>query len=204
MKTVVAMTMKDASEAKTRLAVALSPPSRMRLALSLFTSSHEFFEKHLPAFTRLVVTPSNKIAQLAAAAGAEVLKEDSAAGLNVAAARASHWAHRAGFDRLLLVPADIPVWLRGEVDMLLQHGNCATVTIARAHDGGTNALLIDLRRVKHFEFQYGIDSAKRHQQWCRAAGISCTIANLPFISRDVDTPEDYLLLSRSRPAISHS
>jgi 2-phospho-L-lactate guanylyltransferase len=200
MKTLVAMPMKDLREAKTRLAAALSAAERAQLARDLFHRSQEFFARQFPEFTRLVVTPSEEIARLACAGGAWVLKEGGAGGLNCAADSAFGWARDAGFDRLLLVPGDIPVWLVGEVAALLEEGRRASIAIARAHDGGTNALLIDLRRVSEFAFRYGVDSAARHRQWCRSRGVSHAVAHLPFLSRDVDTEEDYLLLGRPLPA----
>ncbi len=197
MKTIVAVPMKDASESKSRLADFFTCEQRKRLALSLFSRSQEFFASHFPEFTRLIVTPSSSIAQIAAHAGSLVLKEDTATGLNQAASAAFRWAQRAGYERLLVVPADIPVWLLHEVQSLLQQGALADVALAGAHDGGTNALLIDLLRVPHFEFRYGVDSAKRHEQWCRASGVSFVSCSLPFISRDIDTADDCLVFSRS-------
>lgn len=98
----------------------------------------------------------------------------------------------------------IPVWLRGEFNMLLQHRSRVSIAMPCAYDGGTNALLMDLRRVSGFEFQCGADSAWCHRQWCRAVGTVCIVANLPFICRDVDILEVFLLLHRSGPVTSHS
>ncbi len=200
MKTVVAVPMKDASESKSRLADFLTCAQREKLALGLFARSQEFFSCHFPEFTRLVVTPSSNIAQIAAASGSQVLKEDAATGLNQAAAAAFHWAQGQGYERLLLVPADIPVWLLHEVQLLLVRGASSSVAIAGAHDGGTNALLIDLTKVRYFEFGYGVGSAKRHEQWCKVAGVSSIACSLPFISHDIDTVDDCLVFSQSLKA----
>lgn len=194
MKTLVAVPMKDPHDAKTRLAAALPPAARVRLALHLFHRSQDFFARHFPAFDRLVVTPSAEVARHAEGCGAQVLKETAASGLDAAAGAALRWARAAGYERLLLVPADIPVWLAGEVESLLQAGGATDVVIARAHDGGTNALLVDLRRVPHFEFRYGPDSARRHEQACLAAALRCVVAQLPFLGRDLDTADDCRLL----------
>ncbi len=204
MRTLVAIPMKDARDSKTRLANALSDAERERLARSLFVRSQSFFATYFPHFSRLVVTPSEQMGQLASEAGAQVLKEAAATGLNQAAGAAFHWARRNGFDRLLIVPADIPVWLQHEVHALLQHGDSVDVAIARAHDGGTNGLLIHLARVAQFEFRYGSGSAQEHAQFCREAGMRSVVCHLPFIGRDIDTADDCLVMgesqcTRSRP-----
>ncbi len=198
MRTVVAVPMKDARDSKTRLSNALSSAERERLAHTLFARSQTFFANHFAHFSRLVVTPSEQIGQIASDAGACVLKEASAMGLNQAACAAFQWAQRSGFERLLIVPADIPVWLQHEVQSLLQQGDSVDVAIARAHDGGTNGLLIHLPKVPCFEFRYGPDSARQHEQFCREAGVRSVVCNLPFISRDIDTAEDCLVMSSQR------
>ncbi|MES2999638.1 MAG: 2-phospho-L-lactate guanylyltransferase [Pseudomonadota bacterium] len=196
MKTVVAIPMKDAAESKTRLAGAMSAVQRERMALALFRRAQTFFAVQFPGFERLVVTPSPRIAAMATDAGAVSLMEQGPCGLNHAAGCAFRWAREHGFDRLLVVPADIPVWLRAEVDELLEHGRTHPLVIARAHDGGTNALLIDLTQAVHFDFRYGPDSASRHGQAAADAALCSTTRTWPFLSHDIDTVDDCLVLAQ--------
>lgn len=197
MKTLLVLPMKSAAQAKTRLSPAMSPQRRAHLALTLFDRAQNFFAAHFPQFDRLVVTPSQDIALRALQAGAQVLLEPAAQGLDPAAARALAWAQARGYERLLLVPTDIPVWLLREAHALLHMGTQADLVIARAHDGGTNALLLDLRRVRHFQFHYGPDSARRHARAAQMAGLRVHQCCLPFMSRDIDTPDDCLVMSHS-------
>ncbi|MGY3573069.1 2-phospho-L-lactate guanylyltransferase [Bradyrhizobium sp. USDA 4504] len=196
MKTVVAMPMKDPAESKTRLAGALTAGQREQMALALFRRAQTFFATQFPAFERLVVTPSPRIANESTASSAVTLMENETRGLNRAAQTAFMWAKTRGGDRLLVVPADIPIWLRSEMDELLEEGRKHDVAIARAHDGGTNALLINLRRVNGIEFCYGPDSAKRHADAASAAGVSSITRQWPFLGHDIDTAGDCLVLSR--------
>lgn len=197
MRTVVVIPMKDAAVSKTRLAPAMPAVQRERMALALFRRALDFFGAQFPRFERLVVTPSARIGEVARACGASVLMEGEPAGLNPAVASAFAWARQAGFERMLVVPGDIPVWLRSELDELLQEGASSPVVIARAHDGGTNALLIDLKRAARFDFHYGSDSASRHAQAAQAAGLSAMTRTWPFLSRDIDTADDCLLFKPS-------
>ena len=196
MKTVVAIPMKDTADAKTRLAPFLSPSRRAHLALTLFDRALDFFGG-MPDAERVVVTSSRSIAARSLAAGAMVLGEGSVKGLNQAAATALRWARANAFDRLIVVPADIPVWLFQEVNLLLMSSKRHDVVIAAAHDGGTNALVFNLARVREFEFRYGVRSALKHESVCAARGLSCETRWLPFLAHDIDTVEDCLVLSQA-------
>ena len=197
MKTLIAIPMKDTADAKTRLAPYLSPKRRAHLALSLFDRALHFFGSSMPGAERVVVTSSSLIAARAHAAGAMVLDEGIAQGLNQAANVAFQWAVAMGFDRLIVVPADISVWLLQEVEVLLESSLGHDVVIATAHDGGTNALVLNLARVKAFEFSYGVQSALKHEGVCSTRGLSHETRRLPFLGRDIDTIDDCLVLSQS-------
>lgn len=196
MRTVVAIPMKDPADSKTRLAGTLTAAQRERMALALFRRAQTFFATQFPEFERLVVTPSPRIATETTASSAMALVEEGTRGLNSAAQSAFIWAKTRGGDRLLIVPADIPVWLRSEVDELLDDGQKYDLVIARAHDGGTNALLIDLVRADRFQFCYGRDSARRHADAASVADLSSITRQWPFLSHDIDTVDDCLVLSQ--------
>ncbi|VTU45353.1 2-phospho-L-lactate guanylyltransferase [Variovorax sp. PBL-E5] len=197
MKTVIAIPMKDTADAKTRLAPVLSPARRAHLALTLFDRAVDFFGASVPRAERVVITSSPSIATRARAAGAMVLSEGRAQGLNRAAAIALSWARANAFDRLVIVPADIPVWLFQEVEVLLTAMVERDVVIAAAHDEGTNALALNPARVGEFEFSYGIQSALKHEAVCLARGLSHETRRFPFLGHDIDTIEDCLVLSQS-------
>lgn len=204
MKTVVVIPMKDPSESKTRLAATMQASDRERMSLALFQRAQVFFSSQFPQFERLVVTASPVIASLARGCGSRVLDEAGACGLNSAARSGLDWARQGGYDRLLVVPADIPVWLAGEVDEMLHEGASNAVVIALAHDGGTNALLIDLKRVGAFDFRYGADSARRHVAAARDQGAIVVARTWPFLSHDIDTVDDCLLLSQKLTSLANA
>ena len=197
MKTVIAIPMKDPSDAKSRLAPFLSPSQRSHLALALFDRAMDFFGASLSDAERVVVTSSPSIAARARAAGAMVMSEGHVQGLNQAATTALRWAGAKEFDRLIVVPADIPVWLVQEIEVLLVSAVRHDVVIAAAHDGGTNALVLNLSRVQEFEFSYGVQSALKHESVCAARGLKHETRRLPFLGHDIDTIDDCLVLSQS-------
>lgn len=196
MKTLVVIPMKDAAASKTRLAAVIPATEREQMSLALFRRVQNFFRLQFPHFDRLVVTASPHISAMSEMCGACVLMEEGPPGLNAAVRAGFVWARDAGFERLLVVPADIPVWLRTEVDELLEQGAHSPVVIARAHDGGTNALLLDLRNMERFDFRYGVDSARLHAAASNALGHKVTTRTWAFLSHDLDTVDDCLLLTR--------
>jgi len=187
----VAMPMKPFIDAKSRLAAAIAQPQRERLVQALFLRTQRFFASQFPEFDRLVVTPSAEVQRACWRVGARCLLESGLAGLNTAAARAVDWACIQGYDKVLVVPGDVPVWMRGEVGALLDVGRAHDVVVARAHDGGTNAVL--LRLPTAFEFRYGPDSAAAHLRGAHRAGLSAVTCQLPFLAHDIDVPADCLL-----------
>lgn len=194
MKTLVVIPMKELGQAKSRLSLALDAHQRERLVLGLFDRTLAFFHSTFPQFDVRILTASAELAVRTHAAGAQVLRENAATGLNAAASRAAQWAVTQDYQRLIIVPADIPVLLREEVEQMLALAGKYDVVIAEARDGGTNMLLMSPPR--DIPFQYGLGSALRHETVARANGLSAKRRYLPFLGHDLDTPDDCLVLSQ--------
>ncbi|WP_326537924.1 2-phospho-L-lactate guanylyltransferase [Pseudorhodoferax sp.] len=196
MSTAVVIPMKPFALAKSRMAAAMTPPQRQRLVRALFLRTQRFFATQFPRMDRVVVTPCPAVQALCARVGATAILEPGLDGLDAAAARARGWATERGYGRMLLVPGDIPVWTRREVHALLAAGAAHEVVVARARDGGTNALLLALPN--RMPFRYGPQSAARHAQAAADAGHSVAVCRLPFLAHDLDVPGDCLVLSADR------
>ena len=189
MKTLIVVPMKDPAMSKQRLAGVLTPSERQVLATRLFQRTLDFFSNNFPEFPVLVVTSSANIACHAEASGAWVLMEEQVAGLNGAATMAAQWACGQGFDRQLLVPADIPELKRYELRTLLDSVTDKPMTaICRAEDGGTNALLTCPPDV--IPFCFGPDSCLLHLDAAQNKGIKTIQFDLPYLAFDVDSPSD--------------
>lgn len=196
MKTLIAIPMKAPARAKTRLAPAMADSQRERLAVRLFARTLAFFRRYWPEFDVVAVTDAEEIATLAARHGAGVLLEAREAGLNAAAALALQYAWKRGYDRLVIVPGDVPVWLRAEVSRLLALSQRHALTLAESYDGGTN--LLALSPPQPFTFHYGAQSASLHARAAELAGLSVARCRLPFLARDIDTAADCLALVRTQ------
>jgi len=118
----------------------------------------------------------------------QLVSDVGASGINGAAARAADWAASNAAGSLLVVHADIPTLLDAEVEQLLAAGREHAVVIARSADGGTNALL--LSPVNAMSFCFGRNSATAHENMALSRGLTCHTVDLPFLSKDIDTPDD--------------
>jgi 2-phospho-L-lactate guanylyltransferase len=188
--------MKPFDQAKSRLAEVLADDQRERLARALFLRTQRFFAAHFAEFDRLVVTPSRTVQGVCDRVGAQCLLEPGLDGLNVASARAAQWAAERDYTSVLFIPGDVPVWVRSEVNMLLDQGRQHSVVIAQARDSGTNAIL--LRLPTAFKFCYGPNSSNVHLRSARDAGLSVIVCKPPFLAHDLDVPADCAVLASSR------
>lgn len=194
MSTLIVIPMKDPASAKTRLRPALGSGERERLARLLFDNTLAFFARQCPDLPRLVVTESASIAQGSQWQGAQVLREEKRQGLNAALDAATLWAVRQGHSAMLFVAADVAIWEPDEIDALMAAGQDDTVAIAEAVDGGTNALYLPVPNACPFHF--GPGSAVLHEIAARQRGYKARRLHLPYLARDVDTPEDLGLWDR--------
>ena len=111
-----------------------------------------------------------------AAAGAVETWTDAASGLNAALDAA---VVRAGTP-VLIVHADLPLVAPDDIEDVLR--TAGDVVIARARDGGTNALLMRTR----IRCAFGTSSALAHASRARAAGLRASVIDRPGLALDVD------------------
>ncbi|MFB9127851.1 hypothetical protein E2553_33325 [Paraburkholderia dipogonis] len=204
MKTVIAVPMRDLPSAKSRLAQELGAVQTKRVAFDLFDLGQRFFSTEFPEIDRVVVTPCRQITRVALGYGSEVVREpdtarrnrDGETGLDAAAMLALNRARKGGYEWLVILPGDLPHLLKHEFRELLAQRNERRATIVPSHDGGTNALLLPVRDIPHeWTFAYGLGSAERHAGLLEQAGIGVKRLELPALSQDVDTTDDYMLIA---------
>lgn len=194
---IIAIPMKSPVFAKTRLAENLSVMQRQQLAIGLFQHTVAFFRQTYPEFPTVVVTASQEVAQIATSLAAYVLDEKVENGLNNAANLAKNWAMQKKFHALLIVPADIPVLHKTEIDTLLQLSKNFSVVIAESIHGGTNALLVS--PPNSLTFQYGKNSATLHAALAKRKQLDYYRLQCYHLSRDIDTLPDLMALSSVLP-----
>ncbi len=180
---------KTFSSAKSRLAPVFGSAQRQRLAKVMARRVLKAVSG-CPAIAGVaVVTADPQAKQIAAGFGAEICASEADEGVNAAAAAGfSFVRQRAG--RVLILPSDIPLVRPQDLSRLIgQPGEPGSVTIVADTAGlGTNALLLPSRC--DFEFRFGINSASRHAESARQAGLTPVFAAFPRMALDIDSPGD--------------
>lgn len=187
---------KPFTEAKTRLAPLLSPGQRVELSRRLLQRTIRVAAQICPV---LVISQGAEVEQAAVQAGAGFLFE-AQPGLNPALRQAIAWATGQGADRVLILPADLP-YLSG--DSLRKLVACGEeqgpgIVIAPCHQNrGTNALYLSPPDV--IQPSFGLNSLQAHRQAARLKGIPAILFHAPELAFDLDTPQDWRRLAKTRP-----
>jgi 2-phospho-L-lactate guanylyltransferase len=196
MTTWVVVLIKDFGSAKQRLRPALAPRSRRALArrnarLAVRAASAG---DHV-----LVVAGSERVGQLAAMWGADVLLEPHEEGQNVAARRGIARAVEGGADAVLILSSDLPLVTAGAVRELIDFAGRmqapAVVAVPAIGRGGTNALY--LRPPQAIGLHFGDDSLAKFREDAEAHGVAFAIHHSDAMALDLDEPSDLTRLSRA-------
>ena len=183
---------KPFDESKSRLAAILSRAERAELTRALLERTLHVARDCGGFAGLLVVSRDDAVLALAAASGAQAVRE-RCADLNAALRQACEQARIEGADAALILPADLPYLTAGDIDLVLASAQpTVDVVIAPSQDGGTNALL--LRLPLRLPLCFGPDSFRRHQQAAAAAGLAVAVCTSPTLAFDLDRPEDLEVL----------
>lgn len=201
----IAVPMKDPSQAKTRLKSDLHCEQRKSLARWLFrrtlASLEELSHSCAGQFDVAVVTASAEIAASSGAAGINVISEPWAQGLNRAADRAASYGTAHGYRALCILPADLAAPSQEDLARLVAH--CPSepgVVLCPSQDLGTNALMLSLPWSGGFA--YGPRSFLRHHRLVSQMGITPLVLHLPSLRGDVDHASDLRALVAKEPGVS--
>ena len=133
-----------------------------------------------------VVSNATEVRRWAATLGLTVL--DDPGTLNLAAAAGLGWAAAAGFGRVVVAHADLP--LATSLAPVARDGLRPVVAAVPCHrDDGTPVLSLPTAATG-FVFAYGPGSFRRHAAAARAAGLAFRVRRDGLLGRDVDSPED--------------
>jgi len=182
---------------KSRLRPPLDPRASAELAGAMLEDVIEAL-RGVPGLASLsVVTGDPAAARRARAAGARVVLHPDD-GLNPSLDAAAARLAAEGAAALLVVLGDVagalPADLQALLDALADLGGRGVV-LAPSRDGGTSALL----RAPHdvIASAFGPQSAARHRELARAAGVAYRELDLPSLGVDVDSAEDLDAFLRS-------
>lgn len=151
----------------------------------------------------VVVSPDRTVLDVAAAAGAQPLRQRSS-GLNDGVRDARADAMAGGAEAILVIPIDLPFIsadaVSDVVTALLEDDEAAVALVPDRHGTGTNTLA--LRPPNVIDVSFGIDSRATHRAAAETAGAAYREVDGP-LSVDLDTPEDLVLVETIRAAGSH-
>jgi len=134
-----------------------------------------------------VVTDDPHVAEWAATVTAESLMVGQD-GLNASVAAAVEAAAAAGFERVIVAHADLPL----AEDLRVVDGPGAAIAPDR-HGDGSNVLSVPTEA--GFVFAYGPGSFERHRSEAARCGLAVTVVDEPALALDVDSVDDLRLLS---------
>jgi 2-phospho-L-lactate guanylyltransferase len=186
---------KPLKRAKSRLSGVLSKEDRVELSQQMLTHTLEVLAE-IPSIERtLVVSRDSRALALARKLGARTVSERGSPQLNRALVRATLVARRYSVSGVLVLPADLPLLTREDIERLIERASDPPVVVIAPdrRGSGTNALLSCPPGL--IEYAFGPQSFPSHLERARKAGARLEICELPSLALDVDVPDDLAHLS---------
>lgn len=180
--------------AKSRLGPGIEATRKPELVAAMIGDVLEAIGRARMVERTIVVSQEPLAADLAAAAGAELVSDFDDASHSAAAMAGMAVAKAAGARCVALLPGDCPLLDPRELDrMLTGVPDPYVAVIPDRHGTGTNALV--LAPPDAIEPSFGEGSKERHVATARAAGIPFGVEELPSLGLDLDTPADIVALT---------
>ncbi|MBA3274151.1 MAG: 2-phospho-L-lactate guanylyltransferase [Chloroflexia bacterium] len=185
---------------KSRLSTLLNPSERAMLIASMATGVIDAVKESEVAESILVVSREPDLFHHLGASTRDVtllLQSDQSIGLNQAIDLGRRAALERDAERMLILSADMPLLTARAVSKFLRQD--ATTDVVLGTDGaglGTNALVLQGRTViSRFTFHFGVDSRRLHREEAGRIGASYRERCTREIALDLDTPDDWTMLS---------
>jgi len=195
LKATAILPVKRFAAAKQRLAAGIDDERRAQVVEAMLTDVLEAIGEARAVERTLVVTGEARAAELAVAAGAEVVADPDEGGHSGAALAGVTRAEELGAECVVMLPGDCPLLEPRELERLLTGVPADYVTVVPdRHGTGTNALV--LAPPGAIAPAFGEGSCARHVAAARAAGVPHSVEELPSLALDLDTPADVIALTR--------
>ncbi len=185
---------KDLGCTKTRLRSILHLPERQILTLQLLDRTLNILRDSKKVEKVVVLSPDPRVLSFAKKLGVPGLRERRK-GLNEALKYATLWAIDNDFEALLILPSDIPLLNKDDIEAIISMGLKKGKTIVLAPDRemrGTNALFIKPPGI--LEYSYGFESFLRHRSQALTQNIDLKVYHSRSVAFDLDYPEHYRFL----------
>jgi len=194
LKATAVLPVKRFAAAKQRLAPGMGASHRAELAGAMLEDVLDAIAAARSVERTIVVTSEPRAAELASAAGAELVADPDEGGHSGAALAGITRARELGAERVVLLPIDCPLLAPRELERLLTGMPERYVgVVPDRHGTGTNALA--LAPPDAIEPAFGEGSCARHVAAARAAGVPYGVEELPSLALDLDTPADVVALT---------
>jgi 2-phospho-L-lactate guanylyltransferase len=179
--------------AKQRLTPLLSSAAREVLAETMFRDVLRQVRAARGLAGTFVVTGDDKVAGIAALAGAEVIRERAENGETAAVEFARLEMKNAGCEAALILPGDMPLVRAADIEQVLAQVAVDALApfalLVPSHDRkGTNALLLAPPDI--IKLRFGYDSFTYHMSQVTAQGLPIRFIENEHIALDIDEPKD--------------
>ncbi len=183
---------------KSRLSKVLSKDERALLSQEMLVHTLRILAEVPQVERTLVVSRDPRALSLARNHGARTVTERGSPELNPALVRASLVARGYGASAVLVLPADLPLLRREDIEILisLAHDPPVMVIAPDRHGSGTNALLCSPAGL--IEYDFGPDSFSRHIERAKHANARVEVCEISRLSLDLDAPEDLEIFRKDR------
>ena len=188
MKYTALVPVKSLSEAKSRLALHLTPGQRAELMLDMLHHVLSVLQESRIFSHVAVVSADIYVLERAQTWGAKALVEERA-GHNPALTAAASREKADGSDVLLTISADLPLLQAHDVHDMIEQLKWRDIVLASSLDGtGTNALLA--RPPLVIPYLFGVNSFSRYQSEAKLQGLDYALYTSTGLALDVDTIND--------------
>jgi 2-phospho-L-lactate guanylyltransferase len=181
---------KPLRRSKSRLSDVLSSEERTALSREMLIHTLGVLGEVSQIERMLVISRDSQALALARDHGARTVTERGTPELNPALIRATLLAMGYGISSVLVLPADLPLLRKEDIERLIALADEPPVVVIAPdrHGEGTNALLSSPPGL--IEYDFGPHSFQNHVARAEAAGAKVRICELPTLELDLDVPDD--------------
>jgi len=180
------------SKSKSRLSSVLRPNERKTLTLSMFEDVLRSVTNSQVVDRVIVISPDQAVLKVAGSYNnVDPIAEKTLRGMNSAVREAIEYSSRNGVQKVLVIPADIPLVASRDLQEIVSLGKNVPVVISPSKsEKGTNALLLSPPTI--IPTSYGQNSFQLHMKKAMMRGIHFEVYRSKRIALDIDTPEDLI------------
>ena len=193
MKVSALIPVKGFSNAKQRLSPLLAGADRELFAEVMFRDVLKQVLKARGLVETYVVTGDNKVAEIAASLGAQLIRERAEKGETDAVDFARGELKQLGREAVLIIPGDMPLVRSADIEEVLaqvpEGASFPFALLVPSHDRmGTNALLLAPPDI--IKLRFGYDSFTYHMSQVSAQGLPLRFIENERLALDIDEPKD--------------